>query len=83
VLWDPTQITKTSRTSEEVCDRVKHDHPGGFSGSLVWNTRFVEHGCDLSRWRPSDAVVTGLLRRYDVGTGTLLVWRVEHLLNWL
>jgi hypothetical protein len=74
VLWDPTQITKTSGTSEEVRDRVKHDHPGGFSGSLVWNTRFVEHGCDLSRWRPSDAVATGLLRRYDVGTGTLLAW---------
>jgi hypothetical protein len=74
VLWDPTQITKTSGTSEEVRDRVKHDHPGGFSGSLVWNTRFVEHGCDLSRWRPIDAVVTGLLRRYDVGTGTLLAW---------
>lgn len=83
VLWEPRQITKTSGTSEEVRDRVKHDHPGGFSGSLVWNTRFVEQGCNLSKWKPGDAVVTGLLRRYDAATGTLLAWRVEHLLDWL
>jgi hypothetical protein len=44
VLWNHTQITKTSGTSEEVRDRVKHDHPGGFSGPLVWNTRLVGHG---------------------------------------
>jgi hypothetical protein len=34
-------------------------------------------------WRPEDAAVTGLLRRYDASTGTLLAWRVEHLLAWL
>jgi hypothetical protein len=83
MLWDPNQITKTTGTAEEVRDRVKHDDPRGFSGSLVWNTRFVERGCDLSHWKPDDAEVSGLLRRYDAGTGTLLAWRVEHLLNWL
>jgi hypothetical protein len=31
------------------------------------------------QWTPDDAVVTGLLRRWDTGTKTLLVFRVEHL----
>jgi hypothetical protein len=64
-------------------ERVRYDDPEGFSGSLVWNTRFVELGCDLSAWRPHEAVVTGLLRRWDTSTRTLLTWRVEHLLAWL
>jgi hypothetical protein len=35
--------------------------PHGFSGSLVWNTRFVELGCNIDTWTPDDAVVTGLV----------------------
>jgi hypothetical protein len=33
--------------------------PGGFSGSLVWNTRAVEVG--ISNWNPGMAVATGLI----------------------
>jgi hypothetical protein len=83
VLWKPGETTVTSGTDSEVRARFKHDNPGGFSGSLVWNTRFVELGCDFSTWSPEEAVVTGLLRRWDKDTCTLLVWRVEHLLGWL
>lgn len=83
LLWEPLETTVTQGTSDEVAKLFKYDDPAGFSGSLVWNTRFVEKGCDLSKWSPGDAVVTGLLREWDTGTKTLLVWRVEHLLAWL
>ncbi|WP_375778021.1 hypothetical protein ACE103_01280 [Bradyrhizobium sp. ma5] len=83
MLWKPGGATVTAGTSEEARNQVMYDDPAGFSGSLVWNTRFVESGCDLTKWTPDDAVVTGLLRRYDEATGTLLAWRVEHLLAWL
>lgn len=83
MFWEAGKTTVTQGTDHEVRDRVKYDDPAGFSGSLVWNTRFVESGCDLGTWSPNDAVVTGLLRRYDVDAGSLLAWRVEHLLKWL
>lgn len=83
ILWHPPSTILTSGTSSVVQNRLRYDNPAGFSGSLVWNTRFVELGCDLSSWSPSEAVVTGLLRRFDEKTNTLLAWRVEHLLSWL
>ena len=83
ILWHPAGTTITRGTSPDIAKQVKYDDPAGFSGSLVWNTRFVEKGCDLSTWTPEDAQATGLLRRWDTSTKTLLVWRVEHLLAWL
>lgn len=83
ILWDPQSTTVTSATDSEVLTHFRHDDPAGFSGSLVWNTRFVELGCNLQTWTPEDAMVTGLLRRWDTTTKTLLTWRVEHLLGWL
>jgi hypothetical protein len=83
ILWKPANTTVTSGTEDEVAKLFKYLDPHGFSGSLVWNTRFVEKGCDLSNWSPCDAEVTGLLRRWDEKTETLLAWRVEHLLAWI
>jgi hypothetical protein len=83
IHWNPTSATITSGTDDEVAKLFKYYDPHGFSGSLVWNTRFVEKGCDLSSWTPKDAEVTGLLRRWDEETETLLAWRVEHLLEWI
>ncbi len=82
MLWDPPQATITSQTDSTVRKGFRHDNPEGFSGSLVWNTRFVETGCDLRSWHPAHARVTGLLRRWDLNAKTLLAWRVEHLLAW-
>ena len=82
LLWSPPEVTVTTGTDAEVRARLKKDNPAGFSGSLVWNTRFVELGRDLATWAPEQALVTGLLRRYDPGTGTLLVYESEHLLQW-
>lgn len=81
--WRPDATTITRGTGAPEARRVKFNDPAGFSGSLVWNTRFVELGCDLQKWSPEDAVVTGLLQRWDSSTRTLLVWRVEHLQGWL
>ncbi|MNX81887.1 hypothetical protein D3C86_1135920 [compost metagenome] len=81
--WQPNATTITSGTCATEAQRVKFDNPAGFSGSLVWNTRFVELGCNLQKWSPADAMVTGLLQRWDSSTQTLLVWRAEHLYDWL
>jgi len=83
ILWCPEEASITSGTSDDVRARFKYNDPAGFSGSLVWNTRFLELKCDFQKWNPSEAVVTGLLRRFDEDTNTLLVWRVEHLHAWL
>lgn len=83
IVWNPAGTTISSGTSAEVRAHFQHNNPGGFSGSLVWNTRFIELGRNLSTWSPEDAVVTGLLRRWDFTTKTLLAWRAEHLLAWM
>lgn len=83
LFWEPENTQITPQTSAKIKAEVKLDDAEGYSGSLVWNTRFVESGCDINRWTPADAVVTGLLRRWDTTTRTLLVWRVEHLRKWL
>jgi hypothetical protein len=82
LFWQPQVIQATNGTAAEARRAaIKWDNPAGFSGSPAWNTRYLEVGGD--RWRPEDAVVTGLLRRWDPETKTLLVWRVQHLLAWL
>lgn len=83
IHWEPSMMTVTSGTAPEVAEVFKHYETGGFSGSLVWNTRFVELGCNLSTWSPNDAVVTGMLHRWDKKTRGLIAWRVEHLREWI
>jgi hypothetical protein len=51
--------------------------PHGFSGSLVWNTRFVEMGRDLSAWSPDNAVVTGLIWGWPSSAACLVATRAE------
>jgi hypothetical protein len=83
MFWDPQQTEFTSGTNADARANHKNDDARGFSGSLVWNTRFLEIEATGAQWTPDDAVVTGLLRRWDVDTKTLLVWRVENLRAWL
>jgi hypothetical protein len=83
IFWEPDKTQITSNTNSTAREKVKYDNGEGFSGSLVWNTRFVETGCDINVWNPCEAVVTGLLRRWDTTNQTLLVWRIEHLTAWL
>ena len=81
--WVPTKTQITSGTDPEKARSVRFDNAHGYSGSLVWNTRFVEGGSNLAAWTPDEAVVTGLLRRWVTGNTTLVAWRGEHLVDWL
>lgn len=83
LLWEPQQTTFVESTPMEVRKAVRFANPGGFSGSLVWNTRYMEVTSFGQKWTPDCALVSGLLRRWDTNTKTLLVVRVEHLRNWL
>lgn len=83
LFWEPENTQVTSGTSAAARDEVKWENARGFSGSLVWNTRYLEVTGQGLAWSPEDAVVTGLLRRWDEETRTLLAWRVEHLRSWL
>lgn len=83
LLWEPENTQYTASATPEARKQIGVEDAHGFSGSLVWNTRFVELKSQGLEWSPQDAVVTGLLRRWDTVTRTLLAWRVEHLRSWL
>lgn len=51
--------------------------PPGFSGSLVWNTRFLELG--IENWKPSCARVTGLIWGWPPSATSLIATKIEHL----
>ncbi len=83
MFWEQENTAYSQEAQAEDRANVKFKDAHGLSGSLVWNTRFVEVTSKSGEWSPEDAVVTGLLRRWDEDTKTLLVWRVEHLNAWL
>ena len=83
IFWEPENTKLTGQTSPETEREIKFNVAGGFSGSLVWNTRYLEISKKKQKWTPEHAVVTGILRRWDQDTKTLLAWRVEHLRHWI
>jgi hypothetical protein len=83
VFWQPDDIQYTTDTTPEEQERVKHKDARGLSGSLVWNTRYIEVTRSGGQWSPADAVVTGMAHRWDGGTQTLLIYRVEHIRRWI
>ncbi len=83
LFWEPLHTQFTLGTLSALRSETRYDNAEGFSGSLVWNTRYLEVTGAGGVWTPEDAVVTGLLRRWDQKTKTLLAWRAEHLQAWL
>jgi hypothetical protein len=83
IFWDPAMATITSGTSPHAKKTMKFDNAKGFSGSLVWNTRYLEVTNAGGRWRPEDAVVTGLVRRWDTANKAIICYRVERMRAWL
>jgi hypothetical protein len=79
MFWEPSKTNISSGTSDEARETMKFERPGGFSGSLVWNTGFMEARQAGKEWDPSQASVTGIVVRHDEKTSTLLVLRVEHI----
>jgi hypothetical protein len=57
--------------------------PKGFSGSLVWNTRYVECVTRDIPWSPGQAQVTGIVWGWPSSTSCVLCTRVEHLRSFL
>jgi hypothetical protein len=51
--------------------------PPGFSGSLVWNTRYVETTQNGGEWTPANAVVTGILKRWIEKEELLTATKIE------
>jgi hypothetical protein len=65
--WVPSLMRYANDTGRDATQRVKFNLPPGLSGSLVWNTRYQEVTLAGGTWHPNDAVVTGLLYRWDEG----------------
>jgi len=57
--------------------------PKGFSGSLVWNTRFVQRLQEGNEWSPDDAVVTGLVWGWPSALACLVATRIEYVRSFL
>lgn len=57
--------------------------PDGFSGSLVWNTRYVECVTQDKEWSSEYAEVTGIVWGWPSATGCLIATRIEHIRSFL
>lgn len=77
ILWPSGSEKLSPGTSDEARKLIRFSNPEGFSGSLIWNTRFMETGCNIDTWSPSDARVTGILKRFDQNNSVLIATRIE------
>ncbi len=57
--------------------------PPGLSGSVVWNTRFVEARMSGHSWEPDMAQVTGVVWGWPSDCGCLVATRAEYLRSFL
>jgi hypothetical protein len=57
--------------------------PPGLSGSLVWNTRFVEVASSGQQWFPDLAQVTGMLCRWPENQPYIIGTRIEIIRDFL
>lgn len=53
--------------------------PHGFSGSLVWDTKYVACRQSNRKWCPEMAEVTGIAWGWPSSEACILVTKVEHL----
>lgn len=52
--------------------------PPGMSGSLVWNSRYLEVTNEGKEWVPEDARITGIVWGHSSKAGVLIATKVEH-----
>lgn len=57
---------------------VQFNNPHGLSGSLVWNTKFIECKIKGETWDVSKAIVAGIMKQWDSNNNCLIVTKVEH-----
>lgn len=53
--------------------------PPGFSGTLVWNSRFIECKLKNEQWSPQKAIITGIVWGWPSSNACLIATKVEHL----
>jgi hypothetical protein len=83
IPWDPQKACVVAGTSDQTRAEMRFENAQGFSGSLVFNTRFIETAAAGRVWSPKDAVVTGMVQRWAPESKTLLARRIEHIRPWL
>jgi hypothetical protein len=78
IPWEPENI--------DAVDNDEHKIPidsHGFSGSLVWNTRFKEYGEANKLWEPGVAQLTGIIWGWPTNGLVLLATRIEFVTKFL
>lgn len=79
LLWPNGEQKWSDKTTDEARNSIRFNDPAGFSGSLVWNTRFLEAGADLGKWEPKMARATAVLKRFVPEDNVLLATPIEAL----
>jgi len=69
----PTELVQTKDTSIPLPD------PHGFSGSLLWNTKFVESMQKEVDWDPSMAEVTAIVWGWPSNAVCIVATKIEHI----
>jgi hypothetical protein len=78
VPWEPDKI--------EAVDRDRNSipiDPHGFSGSFVWNTRFMEYSEAGKEWEPGVAQLTGIVWGWPTNSRVLFATRIEFVTTFL
>ncbi|UEM08431.1 hypothetical protein J4G43_026945 [Bradyrhizobium barranii subsp. barranii] len=78
IPWEPEQIEVVDRD-----DKAIPVNANGFSGSLVWNTRYVEYAAAEKPWDPNVAQLTGVVWGWPQQDRVLLATRIEHVRTFL
>ena len=71
----------------DFCENMSSSHPlpkaHGLSGSVVWNTGFIQSRTNGVKWTPDLAMVTGQVCRWVEDQGRVVATRSEHIKPWL
>ncbi|TXN01984.1 hypothetical protein FV242_16555 [Methylobacterium sp. WL64] len=69
--------------AEELDPGYSLPRPDGLSGSLVWNTHYVECASQGFEWQPEFAEVTGIVWGWPSGGACLIATRIEYVRSYL
>jgi hypothetical protein len=78
IPWEPEQIIVVDEDGNTV-----PLSPKGFSGSLIWNTRYLEYTSTERSWDPGVAQLTGIVWGWPSDDRVLFATRIEHVKNFL
>jgi hypothetical protein len=78
IPWEPEQVSLVDEHKD-----VIPLSPKGFSGSLVWNTRYVEYTTLGKSWDPAVARLTGIVWGWPSEDRVLIATRIEHIKDFL